>query len=132
DAGRGKTYLAAELTSPSQERPAGIVIRGRDLASRGSLDDLARRLGGIDVTSFEQLVAALDAAGSRLGRRLPIVIDGLNEAENPRDWRDLLAPLPTLLRDYPHVLLLVTLRSSVADDALPANTPSIELRGFEG
>lgn len=132
DAGRGKTYLAAQLTAPQSARPAGCVLRGRDLAAHGTLDDLARRLLGIQVDSFEALVAALDAAGARSGRRLPLVIDGLNEAENPRDWNDLLAPLPRLLEDYPHVLVVVTLRSSVADGALPADTPSITLRGFAG
>lgn len=40
DAGCGKTELAAQLTSSDGERPAGVLLHGRDLPAGGSLDDL--------------------------------------------------------------------------------------------
>ncbi|MSU49148.1 MAG: hypothetical protein EXS37_08715 [Opitutus sp.] len=113
DAGGGKTQLSAQLTAALRDRPAGILLHGRDLHSRQNLDDLARRVvfQGKPFSSMQALVAAADAAGQRSRRRLPVVIDGLNEAEDPRDWKAPLAALDTLLQKYPGVLLVVTLRT---------------------
>lgn len=152
DAGGGKTQLSATLTAPQENRPAGILLHGRDLKHGGSLDDLAGTfvIDGTPMTSFEALVAALDAASQRAKRRLPIVIDGLNEAEDPRDWKKPLSEANTLLNKYPGVLLVVTLRTGTkhpsndqwrnpeqelertvfARIALPEETPLVEMEGF--
>jgi len=133
DAGCGKTQLAAQLTAPTDDRPAGVLLHGRDLASRESLDDLARQIvvNGKPVPSFEALVAAVDAAGRRAGRRLPIVIDGLNEAEDPRDWKTQLASLSELLAQYPYVLVVCTLRPDFVEEALAKEIEQLEIPGFE-
>lgn len=133
DAGCGKTQLAAQLTAAMDDRPAGVLLHGRDLASRESLDDLARQIAikGRPVPSFEALVAAVDAAGRRVGRRLPIVIDGLNEAEDPRDWKSQLASLSTLLAQYPYVLVVCTLRPDFVKEALTEEIEQLEIPGFE-
>ncbi|MCC5805378.1 MAG: hypothetical protein JJU00_03520 [Opitutales bacterium] len=157
NAGGGKTQLAAELTAPRNDRPAGVLLHGRALKSGDSLDDLAKTfvLNGKPMPSFEALVAALDAAGQRSRRRLPIVIDGLNEAQDPRDWKVPLCAADTLLKKYHAVLLVVTLRTGAwrpSDDqwhsrpptaneedeaqtvfvraALPEGTPLVEMNGF--
>jgi len=133
DAGCGKTQLAAQLTAPTGERLAGVLLYGRDLASGESLDGLTKRIvvNGRPVPSFEALVAAVDAAGQRAGRRLPIVIDGLNEAEDPRDWKDQLASLSALLDQYPYVLVVCTLRLDFIKEALPDGIERLEIPGFE-
>lgn len=133
DAGCGKTELAAQLTAADDERPSGVLLHGRDLHAGGNLDDLARRvvINGFPVPSFEALLAAVDAAGERAGRRLPIVVDGLNEAEDPRDWKAPLASAEAMLDRFPHVLLVCTLRSPFASEALPENLETLEISGFE-
>ncbi|MHB9144879.1 MAG: NACHT domain-containing protein [Symbiobacteriia bacterium] len=133
DAGYGKTQLAAQLTSATADRPAGVLLHGRDLQAGQSLDDVAGHVvcQGIPVASMEALVAAVDAAGQRARRRLPIIIDGLNEAEDPRDWRGLLASLDEVLRKYPYVLVVCTLRGAFADEALPQEVPTLRISGFE-
>ena len=131
DAGKGKTFLGAQLTAHSNQRPAGVFILGVDLAANGSLDHLARRVAGLTVQTFDELLEAVEAAGARAGRRLPIVIDGLNEAQDPRAWRTLLSRLSPVLNRYPHALLVVTLRSSVAEDALIGDAAKLTLHGFE-
>src|SRR5205814_9777414 len=96
EAGCGKTQLSAQLTAPSSDRAAGILLHGKNLNAGESLNSLAARLpmqSGVPVPSMEALIAAVDAAGQRAGRRLPILIDALNEAEDPRDWKALLASL---------------------------------------
>ena len=133
DAGCGKTELAAQITAPTDDRPAGVLLHGRDLHAGKNLDDLARGviIHARPVASFEALVAAVEAAGERARRRLPIVIDGLNEAEDPRDWNAPLAALPVLLSRYPHVLVICTLRSAFASEALPDDLDRLEIPHFE-
>lgn len=155
DAGGGKTQLAAELTAARDGRPAGVLLHGRELRAGQNLDDLSRRfvLSGNPLPTFEALVAALDAAGQRSRCRLPLVIDGLNEAEDPRDWKRPLCEAEVMLKKYPSVLLVVTLRTGAwrpEDDeryffsqqkeaehrtvfaklALPEGTSTDEMKGF--
>ncbi len=152
DAGGGKTQMAAQLTAPTQSRPAGILLHGRALHKGQSLDDLASsfQIGGKPMASMETMLAGLDAAGKRARCRLPIVIDGLNEAENPKDWRRQLASLNEIIKRYPNVVVICTLRTgehrrdrqvqrqlqdsssreSFAEMALPSGMRKIESEGF--
>ncbi len=156
DAGGGKTQLAAQLTAELPDRPAGVLLHGRDLHSSKTLDDLAKSvvIQGSPVPSMEALLAALDAAGQRARRRLPLVIDGLNKAEDPREWKGPLASLDTLLRQFPNVLVVCTLRTGArrpseqhwrvqtgeensarmdfATQALPDDVKRIEIPDFGG
>lgn len=59
---------------------------------------------------------------------LPIVIDGLNEAEDPRDWKGILATIGEVLKQYPHVL--VVLRKAFADETLPTDIGRLEISDF--
>ncbi len=108
DAGCGKTQLAAQFTHVKESgTPAGILLHGSRLSANDTLDSLVANsivLHGKPVPSFEALVAAVDAAGRRANCRLPIVIDGLNESEDPRNWKQLLAPLNHLMTGYPYAL----------------------------
>lgn len=129
-AGRGKTYFAAQLTAPTATRPAGLFIPARPLTRQGTLDDLAKRVPGITAETFDQLLEAIDAAGARAGCRLPIVIDGLNESEDPRTWHDLLAMIQEALTDYDFVVVFVTVRPNARGYAIPEDTPATAIRGF--
>jgi hypothetical protein len=132
DAGCGKTQLGAQLTVAVDTRPAGILLHGRDLHAGQSLEDLAHRtvIQGTPVKSMEALVAAVDAAGQRARRRLPIVIDGLNEAEDPRDWKPALAALDEMLRRFPYVLVVCTVRPTFADEVFAGNVDRLSIPGF--
>jgi hypothetical protein len=133
EAGCGKTELAAQLTSSLNNRPPGVLLHGRNLGANDSLDDLANSvvIRATAVPGIEALVAAVDAAGQRAHRRIPIVIDGLNEAEDARRWKGFLAVLDQVLSRYPYVLVVCTLRSAFADEALPAGTFRLEIPDFE-
>lgn len=131
-AGCGKTQLAAQLTAGTDARPHGVLLHGRDLHANHTLDDLAHRMliAAQPVQSIESLLAAVDAAGQRARHRLPVVIDGLNESEDPRTWKSLLAAVEATLAKYPYVLLVCTLRPEFADEALPDGTRRIEIEGY--
>ncbi|MEV7383591.1 NACHT domain-containing protein [Streptomyces lydicus] len=126
-AGQGKTHLAAQMTSPHNQPTAGVFIQGGNLRAGETLDHLARRIPGVKVDYFEDLLEALNSAGNRAGCRIPLIIDGLNEAERPSEWRALLAGLAPVLGTYPHVAVIVTLREALADRALPKDTMPLEL-----
>ena len=133
DFGCGKTFLAAQITSRQGNTPEGILLHGGDLSSNHSLDDLAGRvvIQGHRTSTMESLLAAVDAAGRRAGKRLPIVIDGLNEAEDPRKWKALLASVNETLHQYPHVLLVTTVRPEFIDEVLPPELHCrVDIRGF--
>jgi hypothetical protein len=135
DAGYGKTQLAATLTTDTPSRPAGILLHGRLLSARDTLDRFASQvsLAGKPVETFEALLSAVDAAASRAGCRLPIVIDGLNEAESPADWKPLLSRLDALLRRYSSVLVVCTIRGEYASRSIPSSVQTIvRLEGFYG
>ncbi|MDB6024080.1 MAG: hypothetical protein JWM68_303 [Verrucomicrobiales bacterium] len=156
DAGGGKTQLAAGLTAPLQDRPAGVFLRGSELHSGRTIDNLAGniKIKGIPVPSMEALLAALDAAGQRARRRLPLVIDGLNEAEDPRQWKPALASLNILLKRFANVLVVCTVRPGIrpvaepewqpefvhepptrlsfAHQALPDDVEHVEIPSFQG
>lgn len=131
-AGCGKTHLAAQLTSGTQARPYGVLLHGRELHATHTLDNLARSvsIATQPVPSMEALLAAVDAAGQRARHRLPVFIDGLNESEDPRTWKPLLASLAVTLAKYPYVLLVCTLRPEFVDDVLPDGTCRIEINGY--
>ncbi|MEV7283036.1 hypothetical protein AB0O01_00450 [Streptomyces sp. NPDC093252] len=134
DAGFGKTQLSATLTAPTVARPAGVLLYGRRLSARQTLDDLAGQItvAGKPLSSFEELLAAVDAAAQRAGCRLPIVIDGLNEAETPTMWPPLLRSLQVTLKRYPSVLVVCTVREAFLDDTIPPGVNDIlELDGFD-
>jgi hypothetical protein len=126
-AGQGKTHLAAQLTAPAGRPTAGVFIQGGHLRAGGTLDDLARRVPGLKTGRFEDLLDALNSAGARAGARIPLVIDGLNEAEKPSEWRALLDELVPALGGYPNVLLIVTLREALAEHAVPEAAATVQL-----
>ena len=130
--GCGKTFLAAQLAGSEEGRPAGILLHGSDLSADGNLDGLASKVAihGNRVSTMESLLAAMDSAGRREHRRLPILIDGLNEAEDPRKWKGLLAELDEILRLYPYALLVTTVRPEFTVETLPPSICQLEIDGF--
>lgn len=131
EAGLGKSNLVIDLTIGSADTPAGVYLQGRNLPKNGSLEDLLAPLISRPAGTFKELLEALDAAGARSACRLPLVIDGLNEAENPARFKALLSSLKVASEEFPNVLVVLTLRASAYDYAMPdAAPPCIELTGF--
>lgn len=128
-AGAGKTHLAAHISGPD-EKPAGVLLLGRLFEAKIADDDLAHRAGlG---TTTEQLLESLEALGLREGRRVPLVIDGINESDDASGWKDALARLGARLDRFSHVVAIVTLRPGYAKLALPAGSKGFRLEGFAG
>ena len=129
-AGSGKTHLAAALTAAKKGRPSGVYLEAWPLERRGTIDILLPRLQGLAASSFNDVLEAVEAAGERAGIRIPIVIDGLNESEDPANWKVELERLRVALADFRHVVVVVTVRPSTEEIALPVNLPRVRLEGF--
>lgn len=129
-AGLGKTHLAAQLTAPLDQETAGVFIQGGHLRAGDSLDDLVQRIPGLKVNRFDDLLEALNSAGARAGARIPVAIDGLNEAERPSEWRGLLEELVPALGDFPNVVVVITLREELATRAVPTTATTVELEWY--
>lgn len=131
-AGDGKTDLALDICRPKDGINAGVLFLGKDLNARENLDHLVKsfKIYGRPINTFEDLLEAVDAAGQRLCKRIPIVIDGLSESEDPRNWRNEVAKANALLENYPNILLVLTLRGEFYEDCIPELIPTIELNGF--
>ena len=114
DAGCGKTCLGISLARRVPDvRPAGAFFLARNLGSDG-IDGLARTFlfRTRPAKTMQEVLTVLDVAGRNLRVKMPLVIDGLNECEQPSRWKDILARLCDDVRKrYPHVLIIVTYRS---------------------
>lgn len=132
-AGEGKSELAVKVTQPDGDFPGGVLLLGKNLHAGQGLDDLvsAFKISGKPAESFDRLVEAVNAAGHRAGKRIPLVVDGLNEAEDPRNWKDELSRAEELLKDFPYVLLVLTLRNEFAQMCLPEEFAQVEHNGFQ-
>lgn len=128
-AGCGKTHLGAQLTVARGNRPCGLYLEAWPLTARGTVNELLARVEGLNVQSFVELLEAVDAAAERAGIRVPVVIDGLNESEDPVNWSSELARLEPLLERLTHTLVIVTLRP-VAEIELPERFARLKLRSF--
>jgi hypothetical protein len=128
-AGAGKTHLAAHLSGPA-ESARGVLVLGLDFGVGVDDDDVAR-FSRIAETR-DELLEAMEAVGIREGRRVPLVIDGLNEADEPAKLKAPLARLATKIATLPHVVGVVTARPKYRDLALPDEIVVEEIPGLEG
>ena len=130
-ANAGKTHLGAALTADSDTSPCGLYLEAWPLSRRGTVNELLSRLDEAPAQSFVHLLEAADAAATRAGVRLPVVIDGLSESEDPANWKEELARLLPVLTRLQHIVLIVTLRPPVANIALPDGFATLEVQGFD-
>ncbi len=130
EAGSGKTHLGASLTAETKGRPSGIYLEAWPLGRRDTVDDLVPRLRGLSANTFEEVLDAAESAAVRAGARLPVMIDGLSDSEDPAAWKSELETLRVVLQRFPSVVLVVTLRPSARSMTLPQGISEVMLRGF--
>ena len=129
-AGSGKTHFGAALTAARGRRPCGVFIEAWPMKARGTTNDLVERVQGIEASTFEELLEAVEAAGARAGTRIPLVVDGLNESEDPEVWKGELERLHVLIGRFEYIVVVVTVRPLAVEFVLPEKTKKIELEGF--
>ena len=88
EAGQGKTHLFCDAAQRAVDagRPA-IVILGGQLSGGHIWSEIGERLGLGQVGS-EVLIGAMKAAAEASNAPFLLLVDALNEAENPRAWQN--------------------------------------------
>ncbi|MFD5430417.1 hypothetical protein, partial [Streptomyces sp. NPDC127084] len=111
EAGQGKTHLLVDATrrALAAGRPA-VTVFGELMAAEDPLTEIARQLGLGDVP-HTVLLQALDAAAAASNTRFLLMIDALNDAEDPGRWRSRLPQLWAQTAPYDHVAVVVSCRS---------------------
>lgn len=137
DAGVGKSHLLADAVSHQVERdrPA-LLILGGTLREADPWTQIIEQLG-IQGTSTEQFLAALDAAGQAAGCRSVIFIDAINERHGIELWATRLPSFLKSIAAFPHVGIAVSCRTTYLPHIVDANAqlktlPRVEDVGFAG
>lgn len=114
-AGQGKTHalihaarLLLDLGIPA------IVVMGQRVKNDNWWPAFSGAVGGLGGTSDDFLLA-LDSLAEAKGCRAVILIDALNESQDPRMWRSELAALVTQIRTFTHLALVVSYRTDYRD-----------------
>ncbi|MFE1907378.1 NACHT domain-containing protein [Streptomyces gardneri] len=137
EAGQGKTHLLVDSARRAlgAGRPA-VTVFGELMAAEDPLTEIAQQLG-LGAMPHDELLQAMDAAGAASNTRFLLMIDALNDSEEPGRWRSRLPQLWAQTEPYDHVALVVSCRSSLKDVVLPADVsahhvPCTEHPGFAG
>ena len=135
EAGQGKTHLfcdAAERAVAARQ-PAIVLLAGR-LSGRHVWSEIADLLGLGQIGS-EVLIGAMQAAAQASNAPFLLLIDALNEADEPKAWQEELPSLLAEINRSPWISLGVSVRSTFRPIVLPAGSVSgvaeIKHRGFE-
>lgn len=118
DAGMGKTHLSFNILEQQIEANLpGIFLFARDFSTQDLIETQIKnnaRLGLPTDWSFEDFLGALDTAARVYKTKLPLIIDGLNEAEFWQDiWLEGIERISILIATkYKNLVLITTYRTS--------------------
>ena len=135
EAGQGKTHLFCDAAERAAEarQPAIVILAGR-LSGRNVWSEIASQLG-LGQAGSEVLIGAMQAAAQASNAPFLLLIDALNEADEPKAWQEELPGLLAEINRSPWISLGVSVRSVFRPIVLPAGGVSsvaeIEHRGFE-
>ena len=135
EAGQGKTHLFCDAAERAVEagQPAIVVLAGR-LSGRNVWSEIAN-LFGLGQVGSEVLIGAMQAAAQASDAPLLLLIDALNEVDEPKAWQEELPGLLAEIDRSPWVSLGVSVRSTFRPNVLPTDGLSgvaeIEHRVFE-
>jgi hypothetical protein len=135
--GQGKTHLLLDATHRAlDDGRLAVTVFGEELQGQDPLTEIARRLGLGDL-SHQVLLQALDAAGATTNSRFLLIVDALNDADEPERWKTELPRLLALAADFPHVAVALSCRDTMRDVVLPADLDTWQLPrtvhpGFDG
>ena len=135
EAGQGKTHLFCDAARRAVDagQPTIVLLAGR-LSGRRVWHEIGEQLG-LAEAGREVVIGAMEAAAQASNAPFLLLIDALNEADEPKAWQE---ELPALLADIarsPWISLGVSIRSTFLPIVLPvdglAGVAEVEHRGFE-
>ncbi len=139
NAGVGKTHIACNICDNRLRNglPA-LFVRGKLFTSDQPIEEKLLKILNIPSTyNFNDFLQALSAAAEAYNTRIPLFMDGLNEATDngtlSKVWQKYLKGFVYKIEQTKNVILLTTCRSSykkvIWDDEYPPY--SVDVEGFE-
>lgn len=113
EAGHGKTHFACSVATCmlNREKPAILVTGYKFRDCNGCESKLKELLQMPNGGTIGDVLDVLDYLGELYQCRVPIIIDGLNEAApNERRWKEELPPLRRKIRERKNLVLITTCR----------------------
>ena len=112
EAGCGKSHLLGHVSQETREQGCPVLLYlGEQFSTQFSIADNLLRMSRTSCV-IEELLMGLNSVGKRMGRRVPILIDALNETEDMTYWRSRLPGFVKLLEKYPYIALVVSIRDT--------------------
>ena len=130
-AGTGKTHLLCDAAQKRVESGLPtVLVMGQDFdrwVPRNQIPHLTSFDGSVD-----EEVAALATASQAVGVMGLLIIDALNESEQPTSWKDDLRVLQQIVARHDQVALVVSCRSEFLPDVIgETSMPKIKHEGFD-
>ena len=139
DAGCGKSHLLGDIASSSLESGKPVLFfLGSDFDGSRSIEDNILRILGVDC-SFDALMRSLNSYAFLRNERVLLLVDAINETPNKKVWKKRLAGFVELMKSYPCLGVIITVRTTYLNETLPREylgpNPEIHIiehKGFEG
>jgi len=117
-AGYGKTCLACYVADKClKEKIPVILLTGRMLSASSPMKD--QIVSALDLPSewtLRDVFSCLNNLGFLCRKKIPFIIDGLNETvPDCSRWLDDIKEIAALSREFPHVLLVTTVRNAYCE-----------------
>ena len=113
EAGHGKTHFACSVATNmlNREKPAILVTGSQFRNCNGCESKLIELLKMPNGSTIGDALDVLDYLGELYQCRIPIIVDGLNEAApNEKRWKEELPPLRRKIRERNNLVLITTCR----------------------
>lgn len=132
-AGSGKTHALVRAAVALQREGSPVVaLVGQRIGDAAWWPELRAALG-VGAESADVFLQELDSLAEARGRRAVLLIDALNESQNPRRWRAELKAMLSQAAAYPRIAVVVSFRSDYASLIEPPETLTVVMhRGFAG
>lgn len=138
-AGTGKTHLLCDLVENRLKGPTGspsLLVFGEFFDKEDNLwNQVAIQLGLNNSYNKGKILKLLNNIGKRRGVRSLLIIDALNETSSLRFWKNNLNKLYEEIRKYPHLALIISIRSGFENEVLTKKVKKYfvqeEHRGFQ-
>jgi hypothetical protein len=114
-AGYGKTNLACAICKKhlAEGMPALLILGSSINSGFSPQEQIIASLDLKTIYSFKDLLFALNSLGEHKCRKIPIIIDGLNESTpTAKIWREHLPDIIQDMRSFQNLLLITTLRDA--------------------
>lgn len=132
--GAGKSHILGQVAK--QRVDSGlptILILGQGLSDSFFWEQISSVLG-IEGKSAEDILGTLNAAGERIGERVLLLFDAINEGAGVHYWNQNLQQVITAVQRYPYLAVVFSCRDEYVPYAIPKSLseklPKFEIKGF--